>query len=186
MSGQKNYLKGHQLDMHLSCPYFEPWHIQLPVQTQMEPILDKFTSYSSHYSLMLMMFICLLLSQLNDTVFPFGEAKDQEHNEKNLKTKVGFMVQAHGALFIPALSGFFKLIVSLVHVFISTVQEIQQSFNICLSSLRILAKFLGYLVFDPYQGGTSQSKQATEPVIRMRNKVCLSIGCYQNRKHIKG
>ncbi|XP_031563818.1 codanin-1-like isoform X2 [Actinia tenebrosa] len=106
-------------------------------------------SFSRH----LMDNLIMKITELNDTVFPFGEAKDQERNEKNPQTK-----------------------------------EIQQSFNVCLSNLRILAKFLGYLVFDPYQSGTNQSKQEAEPVIRMRNKVPqpFDVLCYLKTALEKG
>ncbi|KAK3715043.1 hypothetical protein QZH41_012109, partial [Actinostola sp. cb2023] len=55
----------------------------------------------------------------------------------------------------------------------TTIQakEIQLSFAVCMSSLRTLAKFLGYLVFQPYCGIPNQSNQSQmDTATSLRNK----------------
>lgn len=55
----------------------------------------------------------------------------------------------------------------------SPLQDEMQRFTSVLLLARLLAKFLGFLSFLPYQTSETPSGEIKEAAIALRNKVCL-------------
>ena len=54
-------------------------------------------------------------------------------------------------------------------------QELKQDFSCCLMNVRILAKFLGFLLFQPYYGVETISQVITTETLKIRNRVSQPI-----------
>ncbi|XP_073249807.1 codanin-1-like [Porites lutea] len=50
-------------------------------------------------------------------------------------------------------------------------QELKQEFTCCLMKIRILAKFLGFLLFQPYYGTETTSQVVVAETLKIRNKI---------------
>ncbi|XP_066026194.1 codanin-1-like [Pocillopora verrucosa] len=50
-------------------------------------------------------------------------------------------------------------------------QEVQQDFSSCLLKIRILAKFLGFLIFQPYHGTETSSQTIVTETLKLRNRI---------------
>lgn len=50
-------------------------------------------------------------------------------------------------------------------------QELKQDFSCCLKNIRILAKFLGFLLFQPYYGAETTSQVIVADALKIRNRV---------------
>ena len=53
----------------------------------------------------------------------------------------------------------------------SLYQELKHDFSCCLMNVRILAKFLGFLLFQPYYGTETTSQVITTETLKIRNRV---------------
>ena len=50
-------------------------------------------------------------------------------------------------------------------------QELKQDFSCYLMNVRILAKFLGFLLFQPYYGAETTSQVISTETLQIRNRV---------------
>ena len=56
-------------------------------------------------------------------------------------------------------------------------QELKLEFSNCLTKIRILAKFLGFLLFQPYYGVETISQTVVKETLKIRNRVSVSSHC---------
>ena len=59
-------------------------------------------------------------------------------------------------------------------------QELKQDFFCCLMNVRILAKFLGFLLFQPYYGVETTSQVITTETLKIRNRVSVNLLLWNN------
>ncbi|KAJ7352921.1 negative regulation of DNA replication [Desmophyllum pertusum] len=54
-------------------------------------------------------------------------------------------------------------------------QELKQDFSCCLKNIRILAKFLGFLLFQPYYGAETTSQVIVADALKIRNRIPIQF-----------
>lgn len=64
-----------------------------------------------------------------------------------------------------------SLYVILTYFWNLPLQELKQEFSSCLMKIRILAKFLGFLLFKPYYGTETTSQVVVSETLKLRNRV---------------
>ncbi|EDO46776.1 predicted protein, partial [Nematostella vectensis] len=128
-----------------------------PTFTEVQEFFKGFIlcAESHSFSRHLMDHLILKITELNETVFPLNDPKEEACAEGSLQHK-----------------------------------DIRQGFGTCLENLRILAKFLGFLVFEPYHGAASSTHESQIAMaVKMRDKVpqpfdvlqCIQTAYKQNR-----